>query len=92
MALAKNKQLEILEKSKEIESLLINKFKKIDKTLTFGGKVKYSQEYLTNPFLVDCLWNLVKTRNLVAHEGEFKITNKEYQLFLSCYTYIIETF
>jgi hypothetical protein len=90
MALAKNKQVEIMDKSKEIEQLLLEKYKKIDKSLTFGGKVKFVQDKIKNPFLVDCLWNLIKTRNFVAHESDFKITSKEHALFLSCYDYVKE--
>lgn len=90
MALAKNKQSDVLTKSKEIEQLILEKNKKIDKSATFGSKVKIAQEKIKNPFLIDCLWNLVKTRNFVAHENEFKITSKEYELFLVCYEYVKE--
>lgn len=90
MALAKPKQADIISKAKEIENLLLEKNKKLDKSLTFGGKVKVIQEKIKNPFLVDSLWNLVKTRNFVAHDNEFSITLKEYELFLACYSYVKE--
>lgn len=90
MALAQPKQADIIKKAKEIEQLLLDNNKKIDKTLTFGGKVKFIQEKIKNPFLVDSLWNLVKTRNFIAHDNDFKITLKEYELFLACYLYVKE--
>lgn len=88
MALAQQKQADIIKKAKEIEQLIIDSYKKIDKTLTFGGKVKFIQEKIKNPFLIDSLWNVVKTRNFIAHDNDFKITLKEYELFLACYDYV----
>lgn len=90
MALAQTKQADIIKKAKEIEQLIIDSHKKIDKTLTFGGKVKFVQEKNKNPFLIDSLWNVVKTRNFIAHDNDFVISLKEYELFLACYNYAKE--
>lgn len=88
MALAKIKQADILTKAKEIESLLCEKYKRLDKTLTFGSKLKSLDTKFKNPFLKDALWSIVKTRNYIAHENDFKISLKEYELFLAEYTYV----
>jgi len=88
MALAQQKQADIMTKAKEIETLLQRKYKKLDKTLTFGGKLKALSEKITNQFLKDSLWTIVKIRNHIAHENEFKITLKEYELFLAAYAYV----
>ncbi len=90
MALAQPKQADIIKKAKEVEQLLIDNNPKMDKTLTFGGKVKFMQEKTKNPFLLDSLWNVVKTRNFIAHDNDFKITLKEYELFLASYNYVKE--
>jgi hypothetical protein len=90
VALAQTKQADIIKKAKEIEQLLVDSYKKMDKTITFGGKVKFAQEKIKNPFLIDSLWNLVKTRNFIAHDNDFSISLKEYELFLANYSYVKE--
>ena len=89
MALAKAKQIEILDKAKEIENKLSLKYKRMVSSLTFGGKVKYFQEKnKKNIFLINALWNIVQTRNYIAHENDFKISLKEYNFFLDNYKYV----
>jgi len=89
MALAQKKQIDIMNKAKEIEGKLLLKYTRMDPSLTFGGKVKYFQEKNNkNPFLIDALWSLVKSRNLIAHPGEFTISLKEYELFSANYEYV----
>lgn len=90
MALAQSKSADIITKAKEIENIILEKNKKMDKSLTFGGKVKSLK--IDNPFLSDALWNMVKTRNFIAHDNEFKISTKEYELFLANYEYIKKIF
>jgi len=88
MGLAKLKQNDILEKAKEIETLLETKYKRMP-TGTFGSKVKYFQEKKNdNQFLINSLWNIVQTRNHIAHKNNFEISLKEYILFLANYDYI----
>ena len=90
MAIAKNKQMEILDKSKDIERRLLLKYKKMDNDLTFGGKVKYFQEKnQKNMFLINALWNTVQVRNYIAHKNDFEISLKEYSYFLDTYNYVI---
>ena len=87
--IAKKKQIEIIEKSKEIETILERKYKRMPKEGTFGSKVKYFQEKNNkNPFLINSLWFLVQIRNHTVHSNQFEITLKEYDLFLANYEYV----
>ena len=88
MALAKKKELEIINISKDVESRLMKKYKKIDSGLTFGGKMKSIQDKIKNPFLIDAIWSIIKIRNHVVHENEVKVTNKEYTFTIGLYEYI----
>ena len=86
--IAKKKQIEIIDKSKEIENLLENKYKRMPEG-TFGSKVKFFQEKnKKNPFLINSLWFLVQIRNHTVHSNDFEITLKEYELFLANYEYV----
>lgn len=89
MSLAKTKEIEIVNKSKDIENRLCIKYKKIEHGLTFGGKMKLIQEKMNNPFLSDAIWSIIKLRNHVVHENEHKVTLKEYKYFTSLYEYVI---
>jgi len=88
MGLAKLKQNDILGKAKKLEEALNRKYKRMPEG-TFGSKVKYFQEKNNkNQFLIAALWNIVQTRNHIAHKNEFEISLKEYKLFLANFEYI----
>ena len=89
MSLAKVREIEIVNKSKDIEARLLAKYKKIDEGLTFGGKMKFIQDKMKNPFLSDAIWSIIKIRNHVVHDNDIKVSLKEYKLFISLYEYII---
>lgn len=91
MALAQLKQNDIIKKAVEIEDRLALKYPKMDKNLSFGGKIKYFEEATKkkpNKFLISALWTLAQTRNHIAHRNEFEITLKEYDLFIATFEYV----
>jgi len=86
MALARLKQNDIIKKSVEIEEIIEKKIK--ISSGTFGSKLKIFQEKEKNSFLISALWNLVQTRNHIAHRNDFEISLKEYNLFIANYEYV----
>lgn len=87
MALAEKKQMEILNKVREIEGILTSKYK-ASKEGTFGSKIKEIQDNIENQFFVSSIWALVQIRNSMIHPGEYEIGLAEYKLFKTNYDYI----
>ncbi len=87
MSLSQTKQMDILNKVREIEGILTNKFK-APKEGTFGSKIKKVQDKIDNQFFVNSVWSMVQIRNVLIHPDKFEISLKEYKLFKSNYDYI----
>ena len=88
MALAQTKQQEIMKNVREIEDILITKFK-CSTEGTFGSKIKEVQDSIDNSFFVSSVWTLVQIRNALVHgKTGNEITLKEFKLFKSNYDYI----
>lgn len=87
MALSQTKQMDILNKVREVEGILEKKFK-APKDGTFGSKIKKVQDKIDNQFFVNSVWTMVQIRNAMIHPGDFELSIKEHKLFKTNYDYI----
>jgi len=87
MALAQKKQNEILKAVLDIEAHLVKKYK-ISNEGTFGSKLKEAGPKIKNELVKDSMWQILKMRNAIVHPGNLNITSKEYELFISLFTYV----